>query len=342
MTPVFANVIQDAFSPLINAFESILVFLHDHVIASWGLAIIGLTLLVRAVMVPLTVSQFRSMARMRELQPQMKEIQKRYKDDRQRQSEELMKFYKTNNVNPFASCLPLLLQLPVFISLFYMLRKNLKTDICGQQLVNYYNDHPGVQQAALHHVVKASQLPNSFVQATSCNKVAPHSARFLFIPDLTSHATGIALIVLLVLYVCSQLGASWVMTVTADPTQRRLMLLLPLVFVAVIFSFPAGLLVYWVMTNFWTLGQSLIIQRRMHSATAAAAAAAPADKSDGKARGPTRGEPQPQANGGGPAEKKPALAAASASSGRSGTSGPPGAAPPPPPRKRKKRSGRRR
>ena len=144
-----ANVIQDAFSPLISLFESILVFIHDHIVGgSWGFSIIGLTVLVRAIMVPLTLSQLRSMQKMRVLAPRLKELQEKYKDDKQRQNEEMMKFYKEQGVNPFASCLPLVLQLPVFVSLFYMLRTDLKLD--GQVLgtanrresLTYYRRNP--------------------------------------------------------------------------------------------------------------------------------------------------------------------------------------------------------
>ena len=83
-------------------------------------------------MLPLTIKQFRR-CRAAALAPQIKEMQEKYKDDKQRQNQEMMKFYQENKVNPFGSCLPLVLQIPVFISLFYMLRKDLKVDICGPE-----------------------------------------------------------------------------------------------------------------------------------------------------------------------------------------------------------------
>ena len=127
-----ANVIEQAFSPLISLFESIMVFLHDNLVGgSWGLAIVGLTVIVRAVMVPLTYRQLKSMQEMQRIAPQLQALKQKYKDDKQRQQQEMMKLYQEHGVNPFASCLPLLLQLPVFISLFYMLRSDLKLDICG-------------------------------------------------------------------------------------------------------------------------------------------------------------------------------------------------------------------
>src|SRR5271169_482270 len=132
---ILANVIEDAFSPLINLFESILVWIHDRIpFTSWGLAIVLLTVLVRAVLVPLTFRQLKSMQEMQRLAPQINKLKEKYKDDKQRQQQEIMKFYQEHKINPLASCLPLLLQLPVFISLFYMLRTDLKLDICGRQM----------------------------------------------------------------------------------------------------------------------------------------------------------------------------------------------------------------
>jgi YidC/Oxa1 family membrane protein insertase len=307
MIPVLAtNIIESAFSPLISVFQWILVHIHELVGGSWGLAIIGLTVVVRAVMVPLTFKQMHSMQRLQQHMPRMKEIQEKYKDDKQRQQQELMKFYQENKINPFASCLPLVLQLPVFISLFYMLRTDLKKHICGESLVSHYNSaHPGST------VSSAAHLPAKYLENTTCEQVAPHSAKFLFIPDITNHATGVVLIVLLVLYVGSQLGSTMLMSATVDKNQRRMMMLLPLVFVVFIFKFPAGLLVYWITTNLWTVAQQFLIRRRIGPPPVAGGKLAPSG-----AKG---------------ASLEPVMAATG--------SAPP---PPPPPRKRKKRSGRRR
>src|SRR6202035_3813754 len=190
--PIFAtNVIESAFSPLITLFESIMVFIHDNVVGgSWGLAIIGLTVVIRAALVPLTFRQLKSMQEMQRLAPQISALKERYKDDKQRQ-QEIMKFYQENKINPLASCLPLLLQLPVFISLFYMLRSDLKKHICGTDLVKYFNGHPKL--ALEYHVTgpasSVAHLPAKFIEKTSCNTVAPHSAKFLFLPDITNKAT---------------------------------------------------------------------------------------------------------------------------------------------------------
>src|ERR1700680_2086302 len=140
--PILANVIENAFSPLITLFESIMVFIHAHLVGgSWGLAIIGLTAVIRAALVPLTFRQLKSMQEMQRLAPEINKLKEKYKEDKQRQQQEIMKFYQEHKINPLASCLPLVLQIPVFISLFYMLRTDLKKHICGSQLVNYYNAH---------------------------------------------------------------------------------------------------------------------------------------------------------------------------------------------------------
>jgi YidC/Oxa1 family membrane protein insertase len=328
--PIFANVIEDAFSPLIHLFEKIMVFIHAHLVGgSWGLAIVGLTVVIRAVLVPLTFRQLKSMQEMQRLAPQINALKEKYKEDKQRQQQELMKFYQENKINPLASCLPLLLQLPVFISLFYMLRTDLKKHICGTQLVEYFNSHPkeAVKYHVTTHIANVAHLPGKFIEKTSCHQTsAPHSAKFLFLPDITNKATGAALIVLIVLYVGSQLASTLIATATADPNQRRLMLLLPVVFVVILYRYPAGLLVYWITTNLWTIGQQYLIRRHMP----------PPPKADTPAT-PANGKPS--------RSLRTALAGATA-----GVSGADAAAPAPaptrpprPPRsKKKKRSGRRR
>jgi YidC/Oxa1 family membrane protein insertase len=318
--PILANVIQDAFSPLISVFEAVMVFIHDNVVGgSWGLAIIGLTVLIRAVLVPLTFRQLKSMQEMQRLAPQISVLKEKYKEDKQRQQQELMKFYQENKINPLASCLPLLMQLPVFISLFYMLRTDLKKHICGAGLEQHY---------IAHH--KPGQTLAQFIEHVNCEAVAPHSAKFLFLPDITNKATGAALVVLIVLYVGSQLASTLIATATADPNQRRLMLLLPVVFVVILYRYPAGLLVYWITTNLWTIGQQYVIRRVMPPPPKPEK---PPEASNGKPRsslraalaGVTAGAArQPEAQASAPAAKSPAVT------------------PPRPPRKKKKRSGRRR
>jgi YidC/Oxa1 family membrane protein insertase len=216
-----ANILQ----PLIDVANEVLKFFHDNAGLSWGMSIIALTFATRAVLIPLTYKQLKGMRAMQALQPQLKELQAKYKNDRQRMQQEMMRFYQENKVNPFASCIPLIAQLPVFITLFYVLRHELPSDIgC---------------------------------QAGHCGS----EASFWFIPDLTAKATGGVLAALLILYVVTMLGSSLVMMVSTDTQQRAMMFILPLIFVPIIIGFPAGLVLYWITTNVWTIGQSVVIQR---------------------------------------------------------------------------------
>jgi YidC/Oxa1 family membrane protein insertase len=282
-----ANVLQ----PLIDACEAILKFWHDLLgdfEGSWGVAIILLTFTVRLAILPLTFKGVKSMQRLQQLQPEMKRIQERYKDDRQRMNQEIMRFYQEQKVNPLGSCMPLLLQIPFFIALFYLLRsKEFKADIAGNE-------------------------------------------SFLFISDLADKVTDepAVLIALIVLYIGTQLGASAVTAISADPMQRRIMFALPFVFTVFIINFEAGLIVYWITTNVWTIGQQLLVRKLYPKPE-------PITREDRAQAKPARGKPVAASgatDGGSSAGKAPAR---SGGDGRS-------AKPPPSPRKRKKRSGRRR
>ena len=162
---VFGNVLQ----PLIDFFEAILKFFHDSVGLGWGLSIVALTVLVRACLLPLTLKQFKSMQSLAKHQPEIKKLQEKYKNDKERLNQEMMKFYRENKVNPFASCLPIVAQLPVFLALFYMLQADLRRDIC-----------PDVN-------------PPSVADPQPCGPGG--DGAFLFIPDLTNRATGWVLVV---------------------------------------------------------------------------------------------------------------------------------------------------
>jgi YidC/Oxa1 family membrane protein insertase len=277
----------DILSPLIDACQAVLEFWHDLIgdfDGSWGWSIILLTFTVRIVILPLTFKGVKSMQRLQTLQPEIKKIQERYKDDRQRMNQEVMAFYQREKVNPLGSCLPLLLQIPFFISLFYLLRSpEFKADIAG-------------------------------------------NTGFGPIEDLADKVSEPVLLgVLIVLYVGTQLAASAVTAFSADPMQRRIMFALPFVFVIFIINFEAGLIVYWITTNVWTIGQQLLVKKLYPKPERPAAA----ETSDGGK--PARGKP-------------PATAAAAVADGDAakGGNGGPVKAPPRSPRKKKKRSGRRR
>jgi YidC/Oxa1 family membrane protein insertase len=305
--PPFAA--SNPLQPLIDFFEGILLFFHDTVGFGWGFSIIVMTLVVRACLLPLTLKQFHGMQRLAKVQPEIKRLQEKYKHDRERLNQEMMRFYRENKVNPFASCLPLIAQLPVFFSLFYMLRKDLRFDIC-----------PEVQTAA-----GAPPKP-----PVPCGPGG--DAQFLFIPDLTNKATGWVLAVLIVLYVGSQLFSTLLMSTTTDRNQKMIMLALPFVFVIFVIQFPAGLLVYWITTNCWTIVQQAIVRKRLgplrppETAMAAVAQAEAEDKAREREKQKDKAKDRELVG----------------SSGRSSAQGRPAGPPPSPPRKKKKRSGRRR
>jgi YidC/Oxa1 family membrane protein insertase len=194
---------------------------HGTIGLTWAWSIVALTAIVRLLMVPLAVKQIHSMQAMQAHMPEMKAIQQRYKNDKQKRNEELMKFYRDNNVNPAAPCLPLLFQFPVFIALYLILRN--PDDLM----------HPGDERSWLY-----------------------------IVPDITEHANAHwSGYVLLVIYVASQLASTYFMSTTMDKTQRTLMMILPVAFVPILVNFPVGLVIYWVTTNLWTVGQGIVTRR---------------------------------------------------------------------------------
>jgi YidC/Oxa1 family membrane protein insertase len=178
---------------------------------SWGLAIIILTVIVRLILMPLTFKQFRSAQSMQRIQPKIKELQRKYKTDKRKLQEETMKLYQEYRVNPFASCLPLLLQMPIFICLYYAIRFTPELKASG----------------------------------------------FWIIPSL-----GKPYLPLFVLYIASQVFSTELMMQPETENQQKwLMRAMPVMFVVILYRFPAGLMLYWVTTNLWTIGQQIIIRR---------------------------------------------------------------------------------
>lgn len=212
--------------PIQDPLREVLEWLHVTAGFSWAWSIVVLTVIVRVVLLPLTVRQIHSMQSLQRHAPEMKAIQQKYKGDRQRMNEELMKFYKENNINPAASCLPIVAQIPVFIALFFVLRDFEKKVL------------PQFPHADLGWL---GVVPNITDQASS------HWSGFL----------------LLAIYAISQTTSTLLMATTMDRMQRTLLLVLPLVFLFFIVNFPAGLVLYWVTTNLWTTGQGIITRRLM-------------------------------------------------------------------------------
>jgi YidC/Oxa1 family membrane protein insertase len=219
-----ANIIlplANIFQPLIDAAEVAILFFHDDLGFGWGPAIVALTFTTRIIILPLSIKQIRSMRELQAIQPQMKAVQAKYKQDRQRMQQELMKLYKEHGVNPFGSCLPLVLQLPVFLSLFWLLRsEDFRMDVLA----------------------------------------APPDG-WLFIDSLIVKPEGGELIALLALFIGTQFGAGLVMASRLEGAQRAIVFVLPLVIAPFIINFPAGLALYWITTNIWTLGQQFVVTK---------------------------------------------------------------------------------
>jgi YidC/Oxa1 family membrane protein insertase len=213
-------------TPLENVMKAFLDFFHQTVGLGWGWSIVAVTICVRICLVPLAVKQIHSMQALQAHAPEMKAIQQKYKGDRAKQSEELQKFYKENNINPAASCLPMLAQFPVFIALYFTLRHQ------------------------SHHIT-GTWL--GIVHISDLHAVA-HWSGFL----------------LLAIYAGSQVASTYYMGATMQKSQRNMMMVLPLFFVFFVSQFPTGLVLYWVTTNLWTVGQGLVTRRLMPKPGAAA------------------------------------------------------------------------
>ena len=210
--------------PIEDVLTWLLETLHDTANLPWAWAIVAVTLIVRMLLVPLTVRQIHSMQRMQAHLPEMKAIQAKYKGDRARMNQELMAFYKENKINPAASCLPILAQIPIFFALYFVL-KDFEKEI--------FPNYPGTDLGWLGIVPNITEPANS------------HWSGYL----------------LLAIYAVSQTASTLLMSSTMDRTQRTLLLILPLAFLFVVLNFPAGLVLYWVTTNLWTVGQGLITRR---------------------------------------------------------------------------------
>jgi YidC/Oxa1 family membrane protein insertase len=252
-------------SPLENVLTEVLTWLHESGGLSWAWSIVALTVIVRMLLVPVAIRQIHSMQSLQIHAPEMKAIQQRYKADRQRQSEELMKFYKENKINPYASCLPIVFQIPIFISLFFVL-KDFEKEIFAQSggSLEWLNGLIDIVEP-----VKDGWGP-----------------------------------VLIAIYVASQLTSTYLMsTAMQSKAQRYMIMVLPVVFLPFILRFPAGLMIYWLTTNLWTTGQGVITRRLMPRPAVPAKRSSrtpPKEEPDASSNGeqaPSDGAPRPSTSG---------------------------------------------
>jgi YidC/Oxa1 family membrane protein insertase len=289
--------IYNAFSPLADFFFVILRFLHENLGISWSWSIVLLTVIVRVALIPLTWRQIKSMRAMQALQPQIKALQEKYKDNRQLLNQKTMEFYQENKVSPFGSCLPLLLQLPVFFGLFIMLN----------------NAGKPIADGAVGAAAGAFAPPNPVVS-------------WLWIADITKFN-----IALMFLYIASQFIASWQMARKSPGQQKIIAYFMPIIVGIFMFvgKWPAGLMIYWFTSNLWTIAQQYVAERIMPVPVVAAASAkeqtakpkktAPAKTGTAKSRPAKSGGGKPGAGRPGAAKRRtgrPAAKSGGKSSGK--------------------------
>jgi YidC/Oxa1 family membrane protein insertase len=270
------------FNPLYDAVSWVILTLHKglHGIGmneswSWCLAIVGLVVLVRIALIPLFVKQIRSMRNMQVLQPEIKKIQERYKGDRERTSQELMKLYKEHNTNPLASCLPVLAQSPFFLALYRVLS-------------GISNNH-AVGVLTAHDVSTARRA--TFLGANLSDKfVGAHSTHVQIVTALMIVAMSASQF-----YTQRQLMTKNMPKDTGPnpfmQQQKVMMYLFPILFGVFGINFPVGVLVYWLVSNFWSMGQQLYVIRRMPAIGSPAYEAMLRRKGGGDGAKPVAGKP---------------------------------------------------
>ncbi|MCW2925485.1 MAG: YidC/Oxa1 family rane protein insertase [Thermoleophilia bacterium] len=223
-------------SPIEDLLANVLQKVHDTGIP-WAWSIILLTVIVRLAIFPITSKQTRSSLAMQRLQPYIKQLQAKHKDDRAALNQAMMEFYRDNKVNPLASCLPLLVQLPVFLSLFFVLKHPEKLKGTSEDfswMFGFVHD--------IRRHINGSVNPD---------------LKHLHIAENWAAAGWI----LLVIYIASQMLSTFTMMNSPNPQQKYIFLLLPLFFAPFILKFPIGVMLYWITTNLWSLGQYLVVVR---------------------------------------------------------------------------------
>src|SRR5215204_6216492 len=224
MLNAIADFFQNLFQGIVSVLGAVLLYFHQTLGAPWWLSIVLLTVIVRSLLFPLTVKQVRSMRAMQDLKPHMDRVRAQFKDNPQRQREEMAKLYQEQGVNPLGGCLPILVQMPIFIGIFYVIRQFGGYSLGGRTV--------------------EAQYP-SF-----------HEGGILWFQNLSiSDPTYLLPIISAV----TMLAATEITAKNIDPQQRWLMRLLPVGFTLFLLNFPAGLFVYWITSNLMTLGQNFVI-----------------------------------------------------------------------------------
>jgi YidC/Oxa1 family membrane protein insertase len=218
MQPI-VDFFQNLFSPIVNVLGAVLLYLHGYGLP-WWLSIVVLTVIVRALLFPLTVKQVKSMRAMQELKPEMDKVRAKYTNNRQKQQEEMMKLYQERGVNPLGGCLPILVQMPIFIGIFYVIR----------------------------------EFGGAF--GTEPSQPTFTTGGILWFKDLSA---ADPYFLLPIISAVTMLLSMEITNKNIDPQQRWLMRILPIGITFFLLRFPAGLFVYWITSNLVTLVQNYAI-----------------------------------------------------------------------------------
>ncbi len=227
-------------SPIEAVLEDLLVWIHETASLSWAWSIIALTAIVRLVIFPITAKQTRSSLAMQRLAPYQKQLQAKYKDDRAALNQAVMEFYRDNKVNPLASCLPLLIQIPIFLALFFVLKD--------------FSAPSGTSSDFSWLGSFVDDIRQHINNGMSAKDMAAAD------PDVEKN-WGAAGWILLLVYIGSQMLSTVTMMTSPNPQQKWIFLLLPLFFAPFILQFPVGVMLYWITTNLWSLFQYLLVVR---------------------------------------------------------------------------------
>jgi YidC/Oxa1 family membrane protein insertase len=302
-------------NPLYKAVAFLIVHIHAGLTpifgansgASWALSIVFLTIAMRLVLFPVFVKQIKNQRAMQTLQPKMKELQAKYKNDKEKLNQEMMALWKEHGANPLSGCLPLLLQIPIFISLFHTLREiKPKSNKCNADSISCFNGKPGFSAAhiysAAHAKIFGVPISASFTSSTT----------YLHALGGSQTSTRILCLLLTVLMGATTFITQRQLMARSGPAassqmaqqQKILLYVFPIVFLFYGFKFPIGVLLYWLTTNVWSMAQQRVVIKRMEPAPAlggpSIAPAGPAPGAKPIARGtPSKpADPTPTPSGG--------------------------------------------
>lgn len=315
--------VSELWNSLLEGMGAVLAFFYAG-IPSYGVAIIGLTVAVRLLLFPLTAKQTRSMQKMQVIQPEIKRIQAKYKDDRQKLNEEIMKYYKENKVNPLAGCVPLIAQMPIFFALFAVLRGPHKYVPAGAELYKAFCGAKSVAQCAAPPGPRGlGFLGMDLSKAPS----APHGGFLEAVPYFVLIGLVVATGYLQFKQTQSRQGAA-----QANPQAQMMGKIFPIMFAFISFGLPAGVVLYFLVSNAWQIGQQALIFGSLLPGGGPAAGAGPGPAKDAReakdAKGTkVGGDGSSGGDSGGkhPPMRPPAVEKPGASrAGRSGDGGPGG------------------